>query len=161
MRLWALEEETALRGLIETGISGGQVAKALTEQFNRTFNRSMVNAKAARMNCHFGSRGKGHSNPIPKRKLKPPKPVPALIPQPVLVKAVVVPTNPCTIWELKRGRCRYPLWPDECRADTNFFYCGSPANGSYCPYHSVVTYRTEMGRFNHKRLGIISTGLFR
>lgn len=157
MRWWTDEEKEALRGYIEQCLSGDQVARAMSAQFNRPFTRSMVNSAAIRAGLKLICRPHHRV-----RKAEPPAVNGAVAPKPPAPTPIVPPdlSHACTIWELTRGRCHYPLWPDQYKAHPSFPYCGAKANNSpYCEIHERVVYRTMPEQFQRKRLGLIANML--
>lgn len=148
MIYWNDEEKAALKVLVATGISGGEIAKILSAQFGRPISRSAIGGAANRLGLKLVYRQpkgekkakpplKGDSNQI--RRLK------GLLRDPGIVGQVQEPVDEsahCTIWELTRWKCHFPLWPDQYRANPSLLYCGAKAKGSpYCGYHNRVVYR--------------------
>lgn len=61
--------------------------------------------------------------------------VPPQVPEPVSPRPT---ETACTIYELKRDSCRYPLWDSR---EVEKFYCGATAAGTYCDEHDALTSR--------------------
>ncbi len=136
MRYWPVQEKETLRFLVTQNLTGQEIAHSLSSQFNRVYTRSAVNGQINRMGLRNG-------RPVGQHKRKPPPKIKAL----VVVKThdpdeLKVQMHPCTIFELKTGRCHYPLWPHQLRARPDFKFCGGRAvNGSpYCRAHEQVVY---------------------
>jgi GcrA cell cycle regulator len=68
-------------------------------------------------------------------------------PRPELVQAL--PFGPCTIMDLDRHRCRWPLWDHVSRVPfSEQFYCGEATAGAGCPYcgeHTRMAYAHGSG----------------
>ncbi len=131
MKLWTDAEKDSLRELIKQGISGDNIAKLLTVLFGREITRSAVGGAVSRLGAKLIYR------PRVTPKVKREKPVPKEAP-------VVDANTNCTITELTRHRCRFPLWPDQYRAHPSFLYCGArTSEPPYCRAHGAVTYRNR------------------
>ena len=141
---WTDEVKEALRELMSQRLNGSQIAKLMSERFNHPFTRSMVHGAAHRNGWQFTflkEAKKPLVTPIPK-----PKVVKMTAEKLVLVE-VKKPIPPateggCTILELTRQRCRYPLWDDTAYPDTSFQYCGAKVSDPpYCKTHAEIVYR--------------------
>ena len=150
MRWWSEEQKEALREYVAQGLSGDQVAKLMSDQFDLPFTRNMVNGAATRMGLRFTFR------PVVPAKVA--KSVEAMPKQPEKAEIIM---DPCTIWDLTRHRCHFPLWPDRVKAHPSYLYCGAKATYPYCDAHAKVAFRNEAARFMARRVGMISSSIFR
>lgn len=134
MGLWTNEEKVALRELVDQGASGSMAAEQLSARFGRLFTRSATVKAAYRIGHRFASERRGCQRKAKPKALKP------------SVKREQQPCS-CTIWELTRERCHYPLWPDAQRANPKSPYCGARTDyPPYCEHHSKVAFRPSNRR---------------
>lgn len=147
MKFWSVEEIGVLREHAALHLTGSQAAKLLSERFGRPFTRSMVNGAAHRHGILLTSQvNAGQANGPRRPKRSKPMAPPA---EPVVANV------PCTIWELTRQKCHFPLWPHASRAHPSYLFCGAKtARGTpYCEGHCNVVYNTQPERRYPIRLG--------
>jgi hypothetical protein len=127
--IWTTEADEELKKLVEEnpGVSYTKIAKIMTDRFGVTFTKGSCIGRGRRLGI------RARKNMVQPR-LK--KEVMAAI-TPVVKKRI--PGMKLTIYELRDGDCRFPLWPVEKRGG---FYCGGPAvnNGSWCKVHRAKVF---------------------
>ena len=150
---------TALRELLESKKTAGDVAKELTEKFGVPITRNSVIGKAKRLGFQLLS----HLEATRINKTGPkPKPVRdvdyiSYKPRPPSAKAretVAIPTSRrVSLMDLTWMSCRWPLGDPR---DAYFCYCGADRvnpfddNRSYCSAHTAIAYAPSVGKVNLK-----------
>lgn len=129
MRFWNEVQKSMLRYLASQGKSGSEIAQVLSNEFGYEITRSMVAGQANRLKVKLTSRA---ARPQKKRvRIMTQKTEDAKV------------SAPCTIFELTRFKCHFPLWPHQSRAQPDFLFCGAKTAKTYCTEHEKVVYRGQ------------------
>jgi GcrA cell cycle regulator len=72
----------------------------------------------------------------------------APVPEAAASLAAVDSAQPCSLLDLDRGKCRWPLNGTACNSASDFVFCGNAAvdGFSYCPGHARMAYRPPARR---------------
>jgi GcrA cell cycle regulator len=155
MSEWTAEQIDYVKALVEEGLTGGMIAKGMSERFRLTFSRSAIIGKLRRLGIALANARDaevGRRISVAKRKAnaaRPPRPRKQLsrrfslprfeIPDPDTFDNAIPLEQRKQLLELKNNHCRWPIG-DPCKP--GFFFCGAPEadlseKRPYCPVHTM------------------------
>lgn len=139
-KVWAEERVARLRELLlDRDLSGQGIARALSAEFHIQITRSAVIAKVWRMKLQLPRRGVApRPPPRPRSHRKKPFQPPGADRPIERVVCVPIPVTHCTLFELDRTRCHWPIGDPR---QAGFMFCGAPVSaGDYCTQHHAIAF---------------------